>query len=151
MRDGNDGNDECGSKAGGTSPSCAERKGKKHNEQIKRARQLGRDMFETSKSKDGLKIDPRSKHWPHQKQSSRKPGKKTRVTDSVTCFAATATTTAPATDPLYCDSTISLPSVMPATSLSSNSTLIFPSAFPPTEQMLRTGILRAMLVKRKHC
>lgn len=46
-----------------TGPSYAERQRKKHNEQVKRAKQLGQDMFQ---EEGGYKVDPKSKHCPRK-------------------------------------------------------------------------------------
>ena len=55
---------EQGTAAGGTGPSYIQRQRKKHSEQVKRAKQLGQDMFCPSQGGVGYKIDPKSKHRP---------------------------------------------------------------------------------------
>ena len=55
---------EQGTTAGGTGPSYIQRQRKKHSEQVKRAKQLGQDMFCPSQGGVGYKIDPKSKHRP---------------------------------------------------------------------------------------
>jgi hypothetical protein len=68
---------ERGTASGGTGPSNSQRQRKKHTEQLKRAKKLGKDMFPKSKVEDGLKMDPNSKHRPQKKKQNK--GQRTNV------------------------------------------------------------------------
>jgi hypothetical protein len=73
---------ERGTASGGTGPSHSDRQRKKHNEQLKRAKKLGKDMFPKNKGEDGRKIDPKSAHRP-QKKCSSKQNKGNRTNETV--------------------------------------------------------------------